>query len=137
MILSSDELEIVDYLKSYNGNFVSLVEICRCAGGRRKYDATPHWARRLMSRLVEGQILEVNDRGHYRAVVETAPVPKPVQAGSSEDYFPAKPSGMIVGDDYFPGPEGAAPAAAAKTKRWYSPQMEKLLKKSAKKHAKH
>ena len=53
MILSSDELEVLGYLKSWKGSYVSMVEICRCAGGRHKFKESPHWAKSLMTRLVE------------------------------------------------------------------------------------
>jgi hypothetical protein len=84
MILNSDELEILNYLESWNGKLVSLVEICRSAGGRKKYRESPTWACRLMHRLVETNLVEVDERGRFRLVVE-------------EEYG-------LVGDDYFPAP---------------------------------
>src|ERR1700735_4919139 len=100
MILSSDELAILEYLKSWNGTSVSMVEICRCAGGRRKFRETPNWAKGMMARLVEANLIQVNERGHYCSIVEdeepktpkAAPEPKPKElpAGTvGENYFPA------------------------------------------------
>jgi hypothetical protein len=153
MILSSDELEIIEYLKSHNGTFVSMVQICRTAGGRSKYSESPHWAKRLMSRLVDEQVVEVNERGHYRinpATLEGAAGEEPV----IEDYFVKEQNPLIVGDDYFPAPEpepvpvsvakqfeelpakAVAKPASAKSKRWVSPQMQNILEKAAKKSAK-
>ena len=96
MTLSADELEIVDYLRSWKGDYVSLAEICRCAGGRRKFKESPIWANSLMTRLVELELIQVNDRGHYRSLVE-GDVP-------DEDAQAVRRVGkaMIVGDDYFP-----------------------------------
>lgn len=132
MILSSDELEIIEYLKSYDGGFVSLVEICRSAGGRKKYQESPQWARRLMSRLVDEKLIEVNERGHYRYLAESAP--PPVENTSvTEDYFAPAEKMNIVGDDYFPDQE----PLPAKTRRWYSPQIEHILNKAGKKASKH
>src|ERR1700722_19423452 len=95
MILSSDELEILEYLKSWKGASVSMVEICRCAGGRRKFRETPNWAKGMMARLVDENLVQVNDRGHYRSIEEEpakAPEAAPKPTGPqtvSEDYFPA------------------------------------------------
>ncbi len=134
MILSSDEIEVLEYLKSWKGSYVSMVEICRCAGGRHKFRDSPHWAKQLMSRLVDEHLVDVNDRGHYRYV---EPV-DPDSAGENgtpiiEDYFaPPESKGAIVGDDYF-SPEEPAPG---KTKVWVSPQIESILNKAGKKGGK-
>ncbi len=123
MVLSSDELEILSYLKSWNGKFVTMIEICRSASGRQKFKESPHWAKPLMSRLVDLKLAEVNERGHYRVVEEEA-------------------QGAVVGDDYFPAPsepEDSAPPppmlpppkpAAPRRKRWISPQYTAILKDS-------
>ena len=134
MILSSDELEVLEYLKSWKGNHVSLVEICRSAGGRRKFRESPQWAKGLMARLVDSQMVSVNERGHYAFIMESSPAP--VEANVPEDYFPTAQNAIIVGDDYFPPPEAAAGPAPAKTKRWVSPQIENILKKAGKKSPK-
>jgi hypothetical protein len=137
MILSSDELEVLEYLKSWKGNFVSMVEICRCAGGRHKFKESPHWAKRLMSRLADEKLVEVNERGHYRYLGEPAPEGAEGVVAASEDYFTPVENPLIVGDDYFPPPELPAEAPRAKPKRWVSPQFENILKKSGKKPVKH
>ena len=149
MILSSDELEILEYLKSWKGLPIALVEISRCAGGRRKFRETPHWARGLMHRLVEAQLVEVNERGHYRALVEAekeipkpalapTPVTKPAKApklssvephAARDNLVSGAPAGQVIGGDYFPANE----AAPQKSDRWISPQMADILKKSGKK----
>jgi hypothetical protein len=133
MILSSDELEVLDYLKSFKGDYISMVEICRCAGGRNKYKDSPHWARRLMGRLVDEQLIEVNERGHYRTKPQTVPLETAANGNALEDYFAPPESALIVGDDYFPPPE---PPPPPKKKTWVSPQIESILKKAGKKPAK-
>ncbi|HZQ47774.1 MAG TPA: hypothetical protein VFC07_12220 [Verrucomicrobiae bacterium] len=123
MILSSDELEILGYIKSWNGKFVSLMDISRSAGGRQRFKETPNWARPLMSRLVDTKLVEVNERGHYRAL-------------NVEEEKPA-----VVGDDYFPAPQEPPPAAATpspipefrKRERWISPTIATILDNSGKK----
>jgi hypothetical protein len=127
MTLSADELEILDYLKSWKGSYVTMVEICRCAGGRRKYRESPNWARALMSRLVDGKVIEVNERGHYRVPLDQENVPEPEP--ESTDAKPAPKTAMIVGDNYFP----AASSDDDDAQRWISPQIAEILKNSGKK----
>jgi hypothetical protein len=102
MILSSESLEIISYLKTAPGKFVSLPEISRRAGGRRRFEELPGWAKNLMSPLVDAKLVEVNARGHYRV------------ASSAPSHAPAKPTApasrksraKIVGDNYFPTNDG-------------------------------
>jgi hypothetical protein len=140
MILSSDEIEVLEYLKAFNGEFVSMGEVCRSAGGRHKFRDSPNWARGIMPRLVDERLIEVNERGHYRYIATTTDgshkaVP---EAGAAEDYFapqdaPKHP--QIVGDDYFSPMEPLPPGNVKK--QWVSPQIETILKKAGKKPAKH
>ncbi|MDB6111250.1 MAG: hypothetical protein JWR69_3000 [Pedosphaera sp.] len=123
MILSSDELQILDYLKGYKGKFVTMMEICRRAGGRRKYEESAHWAKGLMTRLVEARIVEVNDRGHYRIKGDERPAPEmakrkaapartsavvdenyfsPPPPVADENYFPPAQPAPVIEGDYFP-----------------------------------
>src|SRR5579863_7213203 len=118
--LSSDELEVLDYLKSWNGKSVSMVEICRCAGGRQKFKESPNWARPMMSRLVELGLVAVNERGHYRWL-DLSHAPKagrPVLPLPKMRHAPATPkAGTIVGDDYFPSSNSDA-GGDADAARW-------------------
>lgn len=116
MVLSSDELEILDYLKSSKGNFVSLVEVCRCAGNRQKFKETPNWANPLMSRLIEANMVEINDRGHYRYI------------GEPEDT--ASAAAGVVGEDYFPDD---SEESGEEQQRWIAPHIAEILKKARKK----
>ncbi len=148
MNLSADEIEILDYLKSWKGSYVSLVEVCRSAGGRQRFKDSPNWANPFMSRLVEANLAEGNDRGHFRYVEqETAPAPKPASAAPQndaaivgDDYFPtdatAEASGAapqkddtIVGDDYFP----SAASDDEEQKRWIAPHIAEILRNAGKK----
>ena len=125
---SSDELEIIEYLKSWDGKFLSLVDIARNASGRQKFRDTPNWANGLMGRLIDAKLVEANDRGHYRYIGDTKPA-----ATKAKFTLPPKPqsnqTATIVGDNYFP----AAESPDAPTPRWVSPQIEALLKQSGKK----
>jgi hypothetical protein len=125
---SSDELEILEYLKSWDGKFLSLVDISRNASGRQKFRDTPNWANGLMGRLIDAKLVEANERGHYRYIGETKP-PQPKARLTPAPQPQSNKTANIVGDDYFPATEPAEPPAP----RWVSPQIEALLKQSGKK----
>jgi len=61
-----DEREIFLFLKTYGQDFVSLREICRRAGGRKRYHEDHEWARPILNRMVERVIIETNSEGQYR-----------------------------------------------------------------------
>jgi hypothetical protein len=139
MILSAEELEILEYLKGYSGKYVPMVEICRRAGGRQRYSESPQWARTLMQRLVDSKMVEVNERGHYRVQAQNKTVTvasgpaasTEASAVVAEDFFPgaapAPSSDVIVDENYFAPPETDA------DKQWVSPHIAEILKKSGKK----
>jgi hypothetical protein len=64
--MDSEEKDIFDYLKSWGRQFVSAREICRRAGGRKKWDKSPHWAMPLLNAMVDKNILETDSMAHYR-----------------------------------------------------------------------
>jgi len=133
MVFSSDELEILNYLKSWEGKFVTMIEICRCASGRQRFRENPNWAKGLMARLVDSGSVAVNDRGHYRWI-DLANPPKPGQSpfplpGQRPAPAPSH-AASIVGDNYFPA---TGEEHDTDTGRWVSPQIAAILKKSGKK----
>ena len=126
MILSSDELQIIEYLKSWGGKPVTMIEICRCAAGRKKFREAPNWAKSLMARLVDSQTVAVNERGHYCWIAPNGS-PAAEQPEAKPAYsVPSIKTAVIVGDDYFPAPE------PQESSRWVSPQIAEILKKSGK-----
>ncbi len=64
--MDPDEREINLYLKGCPGQFVSLAEITRRAGGKRRYRDDPNWAVPILLRMVEKGVLESDSTGHYR-----------------------------------------------------------------------
>lgn len=70
--MDADEREIFLFLKSYGQDYVALREICRRAGGRKRYHEDHEWARPTLNRMVERRILETNSEGQYRV----KPTPK-------------------------------------------------------------
>jgi len=65
-----EEQEIITYLKSMRGQFISGREIARRAGGKWRYQADPKWAGPHIAQLLEKRILESDATGHYRLIVK-------------------------------------------------------------------
>ncbi len=68
--MDADEREILDYLKSYRGQFVSGREIARRAGGKWRFRENPNWSVPILRRLVERGLAETDSCGHYRAILQ-------------------------------------------------------------------
>ncbi len=64
--MDSDQAEIYAYLKTTPGQFISGREICRRAGGKWRYREDEHWALPVLRRMIEKNIVESDDTGHYR-----------------------------------------------------------------------
>ena len=64
--MDADERDICLYLKSWAGQFLATAEICRRAGGKRRYRQDPYWAVQVLNRLVEKGHVESDSTGHYR-----------------------------------------------------------------------
>ncbi len=92
-----------------------MTDDTRQAGGRRRFEENPGWAKGLMNPLVEAGLIEMNERGHYRvkspeqSKPETrtqTPAHRPTTHSRNrvvgDDYFPAAQTVGVVGDNYFP-----------------------------------
>jgi hypothetical protein len=134
MILSCDELEILDYLRLWPEKFVPLGEICRRAGGRRKFREDPNWARSLMSRLVDSGLVKVNERGHYLIARDEKSAPPARKHHAPQKPAPPLKSCVVVGDDYFPSleaePVSISKPVAAPAKKPSSPAQKPAPKHS-------
>jgi hypothetical protein len=64
--MDADEREIYYFLKGWTHEFISGREIARRAGGKRRFRTEPDWAKPILTRMVEREILEVDAAGHYR-----------------------------------------------------------------------
>jgi hypothetical protein len=64
--MDADEKDIYNYLKSWPHQFVSVHEICRRAGDKKRYREDAHWAVPILRRMTESNIVETNDVGNYR-----------------------------------------------------------------------
>ena len=56
----------MDFLRSGPDNFVGRREIARKALKRTVFDEDPHWADAPLTSLVDRNLLEQNESGHYR-----------------------------------------------------------------------
>ncbi|MCU0786415.1 MAG: hypothetical protein MUF81_20710 [Verrucomicrobia bacterium] len=65
-MMDSDEREIYFYLKSWKQEFISSREICRRAGGKKRFRQEEEWAKPVLLRMAEKGILETDSGGHYR-----------------------------------------------------------------------
>lgn len=68
--MDADQTLICQYLKQSPDDFVSRKEICRRAGGKWRYREDEHWAVPGLRQLVERNVLESNDTGHFRLIKE-------------------------------------------------------------------
>ena len=64
--MDADEREIYQFLKSWGSQFIAAREICRRAGGKRRSQEEPEWAKPVLLRMVGHGILESNATGHFR-----------------------------------------------------------------------
>jgi hypothetical protein len=64
--MDADEREIYFYLKPHRKDFISAREICRRAGGKKRFKYDESWAKPVLNRMVERGILETDPAGHYR-----------------------------------------------------------------------
>src|SRR5947207_12111357 len=64
--MNADEKAVQDFLKDFPGIFVSVSEISRRLGARRKYLKDRLWARPILRRMELDGHLESNAYGEYR-----------------------------------------------------------------------
>ena len=64
--MDADEREIFEYLKTFGEEWVNAKEICRRAGGKRRYSEDNNWAKPILHRLKEQRLLEGDELGRFR-----------------------------------------------------------------------
>ena len=64
--MDADEREIFQFLKSWGGEFIGAMEVCRRAGGKKRFHDDPKWAKQPLIRMAERNILESDQQGRYR-----------------------------------------------------------------------
>jgi hypothetical protein len=68
--MDADERDIVTYLKTWSGQYISGREIARRAASKKRFEKEPDWAVSVLGRLVEKGIIESDARAHYRLLPE-------------------------------------------------------------------
>jgi hypothetical protein len=68
--MEPEEKEIINYLKSLPGQYISGREIARRAGGKWRHRDDPKWAAPFLQELIEKKIIESDSTGHYRLIVK-------------------------------------------------------------------
>src|SRR5437867_5140629 len=63
---TSDEIDILNYLKCFPGTYVSGPEICPRATNRQRYRDNPRWAIPIIISLLVRGFVESNEYGQYR-----------------------------------------------------------------------
>jgi CheY-like chemotaxis protein len=65
-VTDRDQREICAYLACWREKWISQAEICRRAGGKRRFQEDSRWAIALLPRLVEKGLIESDANGHFR-----------------------------------------------------------------------
>ena len=64
--MTTDEQDIVTYLKAWRGSFVAAREIARRVGSKERFSQDRGWALPILVTMVRNGILETDYLGHYR-----------------------------------------------------------------------
>ena len=64
--MSTEEKVILEYLRLFPNEFVSVVQVCKRAAGRKRFTVDPEWARPHLRRLEAKAHVESNQFGHYK-----------------------------------------------------------------------
>lgn len=64
--MDGDERQIYDFLSCYGEEWINIREICRKAGGRKRFSEDNHWADPVAQRMKDRMILEGDLMGRYR-----------------------------------------------------------------------
>ncbi len=64
--MTDEEQQIVEFLKGSPDSYFARREIARKAVKRTEYEANPRWAEAPLNSLLDHDVIEMNDGGHYR-----------------------------------------------------------------------
>jgi hypothetical protein len=96
--MNADETAVQEFLQGYPGVFVSVTEISRRLGARHKFQKDRTWARPLLRRMELDGILESNECGEYRLIVN-ANKPTSFKAALTKPDVPLGDTTMICLDE--------------------------------------
>ena len=101
--MDADERAIFDYLKTFGEDWVSAKEICRRAGGKKRFAEDNNWAKPVLRRLQEHNLIEGDALGRYRL--------KPARKHGPKETWTAPDIEKILQEDGVEGDTGSAVAA--------------------------
>lgn len=64
--MTDEEQHIVEFLKGSPDSYFARKEIARKAVKRTVFEQNPRWAEAPLTSLLDKEIVEMNDGGHYR-----------------------------------------------------------------------
>ena len=64
--MDADERQIFDYLHSFGEQWINAKEICRRAGGKRRFSEDNFWAKPILQRMKDRNLIEGDELGRYR-----------------------------------------------------------------------
>ena len=64
--MTTEQSAVLEFLKANPKTWFGRKEIAKKAVHRRIYEENPHWCAAALPSLVEKEIIEQNDSGHYR-----------------------------------------------------------------------
>ena len=64
--MTYEEMAIMNFLRGSPENFVARREVARKALKRTIFEENPHWADAPLAALVDQDLLEQNESGHYK-----------------------------------------------------------------------
>lgn len=65
--MTADETEIYNFLRDYPNLFISVTEISKRLGHRKRFDHDRTWARPILRRMELDGVVEANPFGEYKA----------------------------------------------------------------------
>jgi hypothetical protein len=77
--MDADEREVFNYLQTFGEQWVSAKEVCRRAGGKRRFNEDNDWAKPVLHRMKEHHVLEGDEMARYRI--------KPPKEDSKEQWM--------------------------------------------------
>ena len=105
--MDTDEREIFQFLKGWGADFINATEVCRRAGGKKKFYEDQGWAKPILLRMAERGILESDNSGRFRI----KPVPRKAKHTQwvspdiakilQENGVPVEGGSEIGPDDYY------------------------------------
>jgi len=64
--MDADERLVFDYLQSFGEEWVNAKEVCRRAGGKKRFNDDNSWARPVLQRMKDRNLIEGDMLGRFR-----------------------------------------------------------------------